>query len=302
VTERSELPSAAEAYPDFFVQTDAVIAQFHLWIDRDDIPADGTWWGIVQLAILVRAFNQYRSIVNLLRNNHWEDALILVRSLFELLLNTEELSRHTSDIEVAAESFVAFAHLQRYLRWRETELYNITTGRAGDEARARVHEMDGLARKFFAPFWEEKKGRGRWRTNWSRKNVADLCHLSVNPLREHHYRLLYGRGSEFTHSAPVAVFATFRLRDEPEELRETIRAVDQQEERELRETGSMATIFLFELAALIGRRLPAFDLEWCAEAGMPLIARMLGLPESAAAEMRTSFLAWLATRSGDTPD
>ena len=61
----------------------------------------------------MRALNQYRSIVNLLRNNHWEDALILVRSLFELLLNTEELCRRTDDIEKAAESFAADGHLQK---------------------------------------------------------------------------------------------------------------------------------------------------------------------------------------------
>ncbi len=62
-------PSAAVAYRDVFVQLGAVIEQFHRWIDRD-IENDGTWWGIMQLAILVRAFNQYRSIVNLLRDNH----------------------------------------------------------------------------------------------------------------------------------------------------------------------------------------------------------------------------------------
>lgn len=297
MAESHSRPSAAEAYRDFFVQADAVIDKFHQWIDRDDIPGDRTWWGIVQLAILIRAFNQYRSIVNLLRNNHWEDALILVRSLFELLLNTEELCRRAGDIEAVAESFVAFAHLQRYLRWREHQVYNITTGRAGDEARAHIEKMDGLARRFFAPFWESgKKGRGRWRANWSRKTVADLCHLSANPLREHHYRLLYGRGSEFTHSAPIAVFAAMRLKDEPEELADFVPAVDAEEERELREVGSIATVFLFELATLIGDRLPTFDLKWCADVGMPLIARMQAVPESVAAEIRASFLAWLRRR------
>ncbi len=290
-------PSAAVAYRDFFAQADTVIEQFHHRIDRD-IPTDGTWWGIVQLAILVRAFNQYRSIVNLLRENHWEDALILVRSLFELLLNTEELCRHPDRIEEAAESFVAFAHLQRYLRWREVELYNITTGRAGKEARTRIDETDRQAKKFFALFWyADKKGQGKWRATWSRKNAAELCRLSANPLREHHYRLLYGRGSEFTHSAPVAVFATMQLKHEPEELADTIRDVDAREERELREIGSMATVFLLEIAVLIGGRLPGFDIKWCLDVGMPSVGRMLAVPDSVATSMRASFIAWLETKN-----
>ena len=114
-------PSAATAYREVFLQLDEVIERFHLWSDRD-IESDGTWWGIGQLAILLPAFNQRRSVANLLRDNHWEDALILLRSVFELLLNTGELCRHTTDIEKSAESFVAFAHLQRYLRWREEPL------------------------------------------------------------------------------------------------------------------------------------------------------------------------------------
>ena len=196
----SPRPAAADVYRDFFAEADRVIEQFHRWIDRD-LPNDGTWWGMVQVAILVRAFNQYRSIVNLLRQNHWEDALILVRSLFELLLNTEELCRQGNNVEDAAESFVAFAHLQRYLRWRDTQAYHIATGRAGAEVERQIGEMDRMARKFFAPFWIEKKGKGRWRGSWSKKTVADLCRLSANPLRPYHYHLLYGRGSDFTHSA-----------------------------------------------------------------------------------------------------
>ncbi len=171
------------------------------------------------------------------------------------------------DIEEAAESFASFAHLPRYLRSREERLYNVATGRAGAEVQNQIDELDRLARKFFAP-----------------------CRLSANPLRQHHYRLLYGRGSEFTHSAPVAVFATIDLKNEPEELANWILGVDAQEERELREISSIATVFLFEIAVLIGRRLPDFDVLWCVDIGTPMTGRMLGLPEPMLASMRRSFL------------
>jgi hypothetical protein len=169
------------------------------------------------------------------------------------------LCRRTEDIEEAAESFAGYGHLQKYLRWREVEFYHALTKRAGPEAQARVDQTDRLARTFFAPFWETKKGRGRWRETWSSKKVWDLCTLSVNPMRPHQYRLLYGRGSEFTHSSPVAVFAAMHLTDEPEELARLAELTDAREEKELREVGGMASVFLFELACLIGDRLPDFD-------------------------------------------
>jgi hypothetical protein len=162
--------------------------------------------------------------------------------------------------------------------------------------------LDRLARNFFAPFWHVKKGRGKWRDTWSRKNVAELSRLSTNPLRQHHYRLLYGRGSEFTHSAPVAVFGTMHLKNEPEELANWIVDVDAQEERELREISATATVFLFEIAVLIGRRLPEFDVRWCADPGMLMIGRMLGVAGPIGASMRESFIEWLEKQGASRPE
>ncbi|MBI3455470.1 MAG: hypothetical protein HY002_06755 [Candidatus Rokubacteria bacterium] len=275
-TERSR-PSAAEAHPDVFDQTSTIIDRFHLWIDRD-IPNDGTALGVVKAAILVRAFNQYRSINNLLRDNHWEDGLILVRSLFELLLHTEELLR-ARDPEGAAARFFAFSQLQRYLEWKELELYQVATRRAGRETEERVARADAEARRVYGQFWFiDKKGKGRWRESWCNKKVADLVALSSNPIRPHQHRLLYGRGSSFTHSSPVAVFATMHHMDEPNDLAKLTGRVDALEERELRLVGSMASVFLLELAALIGDRLPDFDPLWLANEGTRLISRILRVP------------------------
>jgi Family of unknown function (DUF5677) len=274
MTEHSR-SNAATAHPDVFEQTSAIIDRFHLWIDCD-IPEDGTSMGLAKLALLVRAFNQYRSIVNLLRDNHWEDSLILVRSLFELMLQAEELLR-AKDPEEAAVRLFAFSQLQRYLEWRGLEQYQVATGRGGRETEDRIARVDAQARRVYGQFWfRDKKGRGRWRESWCNKNVADLSGLSANPLRRHQYRLLYGRGSSFTHSSPVAVFAAMHHMSDPSELEEVTGSIDALEERELRLTGAMASVFLMEIAALIGDRLPDFDLLWLANVGTRLISRILG--------------------------
>ena len=94
-----------------------------------------------------------------------------------------------------------------------------------------------------------------------------------------------------------------RLRSEPEELADTIRAVDTQEERELREVGSMATVSFFEIAILIGSRVPEFDPSWFTNVGIPCAIRMLGVPDSVAASMRTSFIEWLQQdKQRDSPE
>lgn len=258
-------PSAEESHPKIFRVIDEVIERLHLWIDEAQIPDDGTALGNVKIATIGRAFNQYRSIVNLLRTNHWEDAYILIRSLFELLLNTEELMRHKEDAERAAQRIIQFSGLQENLRRREMALYHVATRRAGKEVVERVKEGDRKLREHYKEFWHiDKKGRGKWRVSWFNKNVADLCALSSNPLRTHQYKLLYCRGSEFTHSSPTALFASHFLSDQKISFEEFVEISEAVENRELREAAVLSFTFLGEILLLLGDRLPDFDAVWLA--------------------------------------
>jgi len=74
-----------------------------------------TFLGIVKLATSVRAFNLYRSINFLLENDHWEDAAILARSMFELLLNLEEVVRDERTAEERAQKYLRYQHLSKLL-------------------------------------------------------------------------------------------------------------------------------------------------------------------------------------------
>ena len=73
--ERPQLPPADQRWPDVFSAVDTVIAQLIRWINEAEIPDVPTHLAHVKAAALFRVFNQYRAIVGLLRNYHWEDAL-----------------------------------------------------------------------------------------------------------------------------------------------------------------------------------------------------------------------------------
>lgn len=258
-------PSAEESHPQLFRVIDEVIERLHLWIDEAQIPTDGSALRNVKIATIGRAFNQYRSIVNLLRTNHWEDANILIRSLFELLLNTEELQRYENEAERAARRIIQFSGLQENLRRREMALYHVASGRAGKEVLERVKQGDKKLREHYSEFWHvDKKGRGKWRVTWCNKNVADLCAKSSNPMRMHQYKLLYSRGSEFTHSSPTALFASYFLVDQEVSWEEFTKMSERIEDRELREAVVLSLTFLGELLLLVGDCLPDFDTAWLA--------------------------------------
>lgn len=177
---------AIESHAAIFADLDAVLKQLHEWIDLTPIPDDETHHGVVTAAILFRATNQLRAIVTVLKGNFWEDALILTRALFELLLNTEELVHRCPDKEHGAARFLLFSQLQKYLEWARTEEYQVASGRAGPDYAKELAKIERSARKSFAPFaFIDKKGRPKWRARWCNKNVAQLCEASPNPMRRH---------------------------------------------------------------------------------------------------------------------
>ena len=112
---QTERPSAEHGHPDVFRHLDAIVLQVHEWLHGNPIPTASTALDNLKVAFIVRALNQYRAIVLLLKSNHWEDGLILTRAPFELLLNVEELVHRAKDKEDAARRFFLFSYLQELL-------------------------------------------------------------------------------------------------------------------------------------------------------------------------------------------
>jgi Family of unknown function (DUF5677) len=88
----------------------------------------------VMFRAFVRALRQYRSIVQLLKAGAWEDALILVRSLYELNANLSELDA-APDPEEKAGTFIAFGKFQQ-LRLHQERLEDELRNAKSDPAAA----------------------------------------------------------------------------------------------------------------------------------------------------------------------
>ena len=181
-----------------FRSLDSFVERVHNWLHGEPLSDSATALDDLKLAFIVRALNQFRSILILLRSNHWEDALVLTRALFELVLNVEELVHRQKDKEVAARQFLLFAALQEVLERLDLGRYAVHSGRKSAAHARELDMLESAARKFFWPFaYVDKKRRKRWRTHWANRTVADLCNLSSNKMRPHQYRMFYARGSAF---------------------------------------------------------------------------------------------------------
>lgn len=89
--EREEIRSAEERYPDLFAFIDAANDYFSNVIDSGALPIPESHLQVVRICAVIRAYNLLKSIRQLLAADHWENAAILMRSLFELVLNIEEV-------------------------------------------------------------------------------------------------------------------------------------------------------------------------------------------------------------------
>ncbi len=270
-------PSAEETYPDVFEVSDLIIERLHFWIEKADLEDDGTFLGLVKIGILARAFNQYKAIINLLRTNHWEDALILTRSLFELLLNTEEINRH-DNLEESAKKFCLFGELQAYRMWRELNQYQVLTGQAEPETEEKIKRYDKQAQILYAQFRRKKKKGLQWKNYWHDKNVYQLAKDSANPKRMDQYNLLYAEGSQFAHANAYAVYSSWQFSARSSNLDEVINNLDAIEENELRKIASFASIFIGEILTIFGDQLPDFDSNWVADTLGPLIRKIYPTP------------------------
>ena len=90
--EQHKIPPAEKRYPDLFAFLDSAIGYLSEVIDVGSLPIPSTNLAFVRFTAVIRAFNLLKSIRQLLASDHWENAAILMRSLFELVLNVEDVT------------------------------------------------------------------------------------------------------------------------------------------------------------------------------------------------------------------
>jgi hypothetical protein len=255
------IKNAKERYPQHFQISEMVINQLHEWIDRTDIPVPQTALGIVKFASVIRAFNLYRSINVLLETDHWEDAAVLSRSMFELLLNLEEIVRDKEGAENKAKKYLRFQKLQEHLHQISLIDYEVQTGRRSKEQVSKLTERKKMTKSIFTEFLSKRKGP-EWETSWCGKNVYKLANDSANPMRIPQYKIIYSLFSDFSHSSPYSVMTTMALGNTPEETEKIFQSCENAEKRHMTLVLTLSTTWLLE-TLFIGRyEIPLYDVKW----------------------------------------
>lgn len=161
----------------------------------------------LQLKFFDRAFNVVKGIMILLEQSHWELAAPLVRQIFEMILNLEEIERG-NDPDVAAVRFSRFAMLQE-VRHRLANLqYDISMGRDLEATQERFDSGLEFAVATFPEFRRTYRRGARWAESWCEASTKELAQRSEHPLRVSQYEIVFRFLSAYGHGSPIAIAGT----------------------------------------------------------------------------------------------
>ena len=160
--------------------------------------------------VFERGINTLKSVNLLLDNGHWEMAQPLLRQLLELIANIEFLNK-AADRNAEAFKFVKFGILQEAQKSISNMVYDKNVGRTIDDAKLQQIETLVHSDNFIEFRANTQNGSIKFVKSWCRRNMADLCQASANPLRIHQYKLLYSPWSEQVHAAPAALVTNLFL-------------------------------------------------------------------------------------------
>jgi hypothetical protein len=193
------------------------------------------------IEIVMRGANSMKAVRALLEKGFWEHAVGVVRQVFELLVNMEYLAKQGRR-EDATLQFARFGLLQMVLAQLRRMSYEKGKGRPVDDKLFTELEQH-LANDFTEFQANTKDGSVKWVSSWCRKTTAQLADASADPMRPHHYNILYRVWSEEAHAAPGALIASMFRDDQDGWVEE---AVAENESRS-RDAGAFALIFFLAL-------------------------------------------------------
>ncbi len=256
--EREEIRSAEERYPDLFAFIDAANDYFSNVIDSGALPIPESHLQVVRICAVIRAYNLLKSIRQLLAADHWENAAILMRSLFELVLNIEEVERNPVKAEEQAERFVRFETLQRYRRLRSGSDYDVRTNRRSTHDPQLIAIEKAIVQ--FCGEWAEKRKDGtvKWKTSWCGKTVKQLCEASGSSVRIGQYEIVYAFASDMAHSSPCSVLSTWQQQNNID-WKAFFAQNDESERRQALNVMSLSIAFACEIVGITGFVNGAFD-------------------------------------------
>jgi len=252
---------APERYPEYFAIIDNVIEKLIEWIHLRGMAPHRCALAFVKTLIIVRAFNLYKSINLLLRTDHWEDGAIIARSLFELLLNLEEILREEAASEQRARKYLRFSKLQESLHIVNNIEYEIATGQCSKERVLLLKELKETMETLFKEF-RNKKRRTGWENTWCGESIYKLASTSTNPMRIHHYKIIYSLFSELSHSSPYSTMTAWTEMKSGDNVDSIIQRGEDIQKKGLVNVLLLSTFWLMEILLLASSQIPSYDGKW----------------------------------------
>jgi hypothetical protein len=252
---------APERYPEYFAIIDNVIDKLVEWIDVDGMRPHKSALDFVKTATIVRAFNLYKSINLLLRSDHWEDAAVIARSLFELLLNLEEILREKAVSEWKASKYLRFWQLQESLHIVNDIEYEIATGRCSKERALLLKKLKQSMETLFKEFRKKKSPTG-WENTWCGKSIYKLASISINQMRIYHYKIVYSHFSELSHSSPYSAMTTWTEMKPGDNVDLIVQRREDIEKQNLVTVLLLSTSWLMEILLLANSQILSYNGMW----------------------------------------
>jgi Family of unknown function (DUF5677) len=275
---------------DIFRLADTLVEKPSVWSQSRPKASNTPVLSFVRFRAFDRALTQYRSFVQLLRSGHWEDALVLLRSMYELNLNLSEI-----DSEEAAKKFVRFGKFQT-LRLLGFDLNDrLLAERAKPQPSRQVidrylKERDAISSRLDREFGGEfrklvtrnakckPKQKKQWQDSWSGVSVEELAKRSAKKTgasggQSDYY--VFRLGSLFTHNTPGSLLLVLPPDRETADWLQFRRKLDASGRNGVRKFLSEALTLLIDVIGMAGDSIDGYERQWFDDTALPVLKKVL---------------------------
>ena len=246
------------AYPELIT----LLNEYRDYIDMLARTADYDYLrdGLIQyfkVAALNALVELFISIKKLLELSHWRAASILIRTLFEFLINIEYIFLNPVETEELCAQFFKFSELQEVQHVRkdvQNNKYNIHN--KIDPKSFRLNDMIRESKRCFKEFIKSEFDNGAvaWNPYWHLKSPKQIVDELNNPVRKKQYKNYYSNLSDFVHGSPIFVSSGVYL---PEQIDNN--EIDEIENNHVFNQANDLLLFSNAILRIIGNISPKFQ-------------------------------------------
>jgi len=113
----------------------------------------------------------------------------------------------------------------------------------------------------FGEFHNKNSWTG-WDNTWCGKSVYKLACASINPMRIHHYKVVYSNFSELSHSSPYSGMTSWTEMKSDDNVEAIIQRSEDIQKKGLVNDLLLSTFWLMEILLLASSQIPSYDGKW----------------------------------------